>query len=147
MPISPGRKPGQPERRRDLSRVPHPIMVRYRVSPTASWHSGPVRDFSRAGARLICEEPVKTGELLELWLGMPLFVEPVAINAKVIWQKSAFSGRLQLTEVGLSFPALDPQIRMTITAAVVRFLKQAAAEAAAEAAKKAGKKPEERPKS
>ena len=139
MAAVPPRKPNQPERRHDLSRVPHPIMVRYRFASSSTWHTGPVRDFSRTGARLISEAPVKIGDVMELWLGEPLFREPVAIIAKVIWLKE-YSSRLQLTEVGLLFPNIDPMIKMAITEAVVRFIK-------AQGPAKPGAKPEDRPKS
>ena len=76
------------EERRRGERAVRPIMGRYRKPDQPAWHSAPLKDLGRSGARLLSEEPMKAGDVLELWIGLPLFVQPVQIMTQVKWTKS-----------------------------------------------------------
>jgi hypothetical protein len=108
---------------RHAPRVVRHFMVRYRSPNQSTWSSSPLRDFSRDGARLVCEQAFKPGETIELVLGLPIFLEPVRISAHVMWQKPIFAGSMQMSEHGISFASLDPTVQQTIADAVQRFLK------------------------
>ena len=69
------------------------------------------------------ELSVEAGESLELWLGLPVFVQPVQILAQVMWRKDAFSGSMAMTELGISFEKLDKSVQKTIDEAVQRFVR------------------------
>ncbi len=110
------------EERRGEVRTTRPIMMRYRRLDEPHWHSGPVRDLSCTGARLMSDVAIEPGEWLELWIGLPLFVEPIGIKARVMWKKTAFSGRMSLPELGIAFHELDPSLQHAIDEAIRHFL-------------------------
>ena len=118
--ISDSDDPGKGQRA--APRVARPVMVRYRRAGGAKWYVTPLKEFSRDGARLICEEAFKPQDILELWVGLPIFPEPVRIMARVVWQKPAFGGHMQIGEYGIAFTTPDPRLRHTIDEAVQRFL-------------------------
>lgn len=114
------------EERRRGARAVRPIMGRYRRPDQPAWHSAPLKDLGRSGARLLSEDSFKVGESLELWIGLPLFVQPVQISTQVKWTKSTFKGSLQLIELGLEFGKLDDAIQQQINAGVKRFIQLSA---------------------
>ncbi len=111
------------ERRQAGPRVIRHFLVRYRGPNETAWHMSPLRDFSREGARLVCEESYVPGTALDFRLGLPVFLTPVQITVRVMWQQSVFSGRMQMTEHGMSFTELEPAVQQTIDEAVKRFVK------------------------
>lgn len=118
------------ERRQGGPRVIRHFLVRYRGPNETGWHMSPLRDFSRDGARLVCEESYPPGTALDFRLGLPVFLTPVQITVRVMWQQSVFSGRMQMTEYGISFTELAPAVQQVIDEAVKRFVKLQGAEPA-----------------
>lgn len=117
--------PGKPDQRK-APRVARPFMVRFRNPLQDKWHAAPLKDLSRDGARLISEETFPPGTLLEVWIGMPVFHDPTRLMARVVWQKPAFTGRMQMSEQGLVFTNPDPKLRQALEDAVLGFLKKQA---------------------
>ena len=116
----------QSERRQAGPRVVKHFLVRYRGPNRSRWDTSPLQNFSRNGARLVCEQAFAPGTELDVQVGMPLFASPVRIAARVAWQRPAFKGRLQLAEHGISFALLDQEVRETIGAAIQQYLKEGA---------------------
>ena len=110
------------EQRRNSPRVVSQIVVRYRLPSASVWHVTTLKDFSRDGARLMCEEPFSPGQQLELSLGLPLFPHAVQFQAQVVWSKPRFLGSMAIAEHGVTFSSIDDVVRGTIDRAVRRFL-------------------------
>ncbi len=101
-------------------RVAVPVLARYRQSTGTHWQVGPLRDLSWNGARVLSDEPLRRGEMMELWVGLPLFAQPTKILSQVVWQRDAFSGSLAMNELGLQFTGVSPETRLVIAASVQR---------------------------
>lgn len=112
------------EQRRSAPRAARQLLVHYRLGPDAPWRPATIKDVSRDGTRLVCEEPFEPGQSLEVRFGLPLFPRPVQIVGRVAWKKPIFSGRLRMDEYGLFFTSLDAEVRQALSGAVQRFLKQ-----------------------
>ena len=112
------------EQRRAAARLAKNFMVRYRSLDQAAWKVSTLKDFSRTGARLICEDAFNIGTSILLELGLPLFEKPVQITARVAWCKRALGGKLALAEHGIAFGALDPATSSRIDEAMTAFQKK-----------------------
>ena len=105
--------------RRSASRVACQAMVRYRrFRRGSSWLASPFKDVSRGGARFVSEAAFRPGELLEVSVGMPLFHDPVPLAARVVWQRTMFSGALQLSEHGVRFVSLATELQQITDEAI-----------------------------
>lgn len=109
------------EQRRRAPRVASTMMVWYRGGPQAAWKLTNLRDFSRTGARFVAEESLEAGLVITLRFGLPLFPQPVEIPAKIIWQKSLYSGRLQMMEYGITFTSVDGGVQTVLDVAIEHF--------------------------
>ena len=79
-----------------------------------------MRDLSWDDARVLSDEPLRRGEMMELWVGLPLFAQPTKILSQVVWQRDAFTGSLATHELGLQFAGVAPETRLAIAASVQR---------------------------
>ena len=109
--------------RRDAQRATHHIIVRYHVPGAEGWYVSPLRDLSRTGARFLFEGFVSVGDLLGLWIGPPMFTEPVKISARVVWHHTGYATRLPLMECGVQFEQLESGVRRVIENDVTSHLR------------------------
>lgn len=110
--------------RRAAVRAPRHVLVRYRCKGETHWRTAQLKDVSRVGVRLICEQTFQPGAVVELSMGLPVFPEPVELTARVAWQKSVGAGGLRWSEHGLSFVSVPPELQQRIEDAVQRFLRK-----------------------
>ncbi|HEX9779700.1 MAG TPA: PilZ domain-containing protein [bacterium] len=110
------------DKRRAAPRIVRNFTIRYRSPGDAAWRVTTLRDFSRDGARLVCDEEYAPGSAIDLQLGMPIFVSPVQLTARVVWQHPVFGHKLQMTEHGVSFSGMNATLRSAIGEAVDRYL-------------------------
>lgn len=108
--------------RRSSERTARPIMGRYRRPGQLAWHTAPLKDLGRSGARLLSEESFEVGKPLELWIGPPLFAEPIQIMTQIKWIKLTNKGTLKITELGLEFGELKDHLQKQINDGVKRFI-------------------------
>ena len=110
------------EHRQD-PRVSHAFMVRYRCPGVGQehWLVSPLRDLSRSGARFLSEREFPVGTVLEAQLLLPRSQRPVAVAARVTWQKPA---PLHMVELGVTFDVqADEVVRQAIDLSVAHFLR------------------------
>jgi len=96
-------------------------MVRYRAASggQGAWAVSPLRDFSRGGARFVCENAFPVGTVLELQLMLPSSKTPVPLEAQVTWAKP---GPINLAELGVAFSPVEAGIQQLIDTAVAHFV-------------------------
>lgn len=104
-------------------RVAHHLVVRFRNRRLNRWEVFPLKDFSREGARFLSTEAFEPNSVLELVFGLPLFSKRTSLSARVVWQKPIYSGRLRMTEYGVRFSSLEPDMHQALLEAVRRYLK------------------------
>lgn len=115
-------RPSPASERRRGPRAPCRLIVRYQDRQHLRWDMLPLKDLSPGGARFLSEHLFEAGAALKLVFGLPLFVKRVDVPARVVWQKPIYSGRLQMTEYGVAFTSLTPEIRQTFGESVRRTL-------------------------
>ena len=105
--------------RRLALRAPGHFTIGYRkLSDLEHWQISPLKDFSRLGVRFISDERLEPDQPLELRLRLPRMVGPVDISSRVVWRRPAFSGVLEMSEVGVAFFNPDPELQHAIDALV-----------------------------
>ncbi len=110
------------EHRQD-PRVPHAFLVRYRCPAVGleRWLVSPLRDLSRSGARFLSEREFSIGTVLETQLLLPVAQRPVAVHARVAWQKPA---PMSMVELGVTFDVqVDDATRQAIDLSIAHFLR------------------------
>ena len=107
--------------RRTATRVACHFTARCRM-PGSVWRVVPIKDVSLTGARLVCDEPPKPGQPMDLLVTLPFFSQPVQFTAQVVWQRPAYAGRFQLSECGLSFQPVGLALRAAIRDGVQRLV-------------------------
>jgi hypothetical protein len=110
--------------RRIRPRVPCQFIIQYRSTQRADWDLSPLRELGSGGARFLADGELASGEAVDIRMGLPLFSEPVRLPARVVWQKSTFSGVFKVAETGIVFTQLDAHLLRTIDDAVQRILQQ-----------------------
>jgi hypothetical protein len=104
-----------PERRKGGERFARHYVVQYKSADDSKWSTSPVKDFSKSGARLVCEKDFKPGDIIVIRLGMPFFKAQVELKAKVMWKREPFKGSLSnLCEIGVMFMFLEPNVEFAI---------------------------------
>ena len=111
--------------RRVLPRVSCQFMIQYRGGQHGAWDLSPLRELGSGGARFLADGDLSPGELVDIRMGLPLFPEPVQLPARVVWQKSTFSGAYKVAETGIVFTRLDTHLLRTIEETVQRLLQRA----------------------
>ena len=111
-----------PANRRTAPRVPCQFMIQYRGHQRSSWDLSPLRELGSGGARFLADGELAPGESVDIRMGLPLFSEPVQLPARVVWQKSTFSGAFKVSDTGIVFTNLDAHLLRTIDDTVRRLL-------------------------
>ena len=117
--------PAAPADRRSSVRVPCQFMIQYRGHQRAAWDLSPLRELGSGGARFLADGELDPGETVDIRMGLPLFPEPVQLPARVVWQKSTFSGAFKVAETGITFTNLDVHLLRAIDNTVHRLLQRA----------------------
>ncbi len=110
------------QRRSNLRFAKH-FVVRYRSMLEQAWRVSTLRDVSKTGARLFCEEAFAPHVSIMLEIGLPVFEKPLQIPARVAWCKPKTSGRIGMAEHGVIFSA-DTNMKAMIEAAIERVAKE-----------------------
>ena len=121
---SPVSMPVSHAERRNRPRVPCQFMIQYRPTQQMAWDLSPLRELGSGGARFLADGELEPGESVDIRMGLPLFPEPVQLPARVVWQKSTFSGAFKVAETGITFTKLDAPLFRTIDDTVQRLLHQ-----------------------
>ena len=107
---------------RRTPRVPSRMVVRFQNRQELRWDPIPLKDLSQHGARFLSEHLLDAGAAVKFLFGLPLFMKDVDVPARVVWKKPVYSGRLQMTEYGITFTSISPEIRQTLAESVRRTL-------------------------
>ena len=107
---------------RRTPRVPCRMVVRYQNRQELRWDMIPLKDVSQGGARFLSEHLLDAGAAVKFLFGLPLFMKHVDVPARVVWKKPVYSGQLQMTEYGVAFTSLAPEVRQTLGESVRRTL-------------------------
>ena len=116
--------PTRHSERRNSHRVPCQFMIQYRGNQHVAWDLSPLRELGSGGARFLADAELEPGEVVDIRMGLPLFSEPVQLPARVVWQKSTFSGAFKVAETGIIFTNLDTHLLQTIDDTVHRLLQR-----------------------
>ena len=127
---SSGSLPASRSERRNCHRVPCQFMIQYRGHQRAAWDLSPLRELGSGGARFLADGELEPGESVDIRMGLPLFPEPVQLPARVVWQKSTFSGAFKVAETGIVFTDIDTHLLRTIDETVQRLLQRPAEKSA-----------------
>ena len=107
---------------RRAARVPCQMVVRFQNRQELRWDPIPLKDLSQGGARFLSEHLLDTGAVVKFMFGLPLFMKDADVPARVVWKKLVYSGRLQMTEYGVAFTSISPEVRQTLGDTVRRTL-------------------------
>lgn len=110
--------------RRTFPRSPCQFIIQYRGARQSSWDLTPLKELGHGGARFLAGGEFTPGELVDVRIGLPLFAAPMQLPARVVWQKSTFSGPFKVAETGIAFTNLDTQLIQAIDDTIERLIRQ-----------------------
>ena len=108
---------------RRFPRVPYAVDAKYhRAGVGESWRAVRVVNLSAGGIRVLTEELLNLGEILELRIQLTGVRGPLVLHGRVAWRQMQAAG---VTEHGLGFIDVTPSQQEQIDG-LVCFLKQSA---------------------